>query len=450
MKNYYFLLSVLFLCCNSNFAIAQTTEPEDIVAKTDDFENSFFEAIKQKGMENFDKAINELEKCANLQPKNALVYFELGKNYYNQKNYKNAYENYEKATQLDPSNRWFWAGLYDVSYDTKNYNQAIPIVEKLITFKEDYKNDMISLFMNTQQFDKALLLINEVNDKFGKDDKRDFYKAQILRDSKLQVPEKNNLLDQIAKNPKEESNYLSLIFLYSESNQEEKALEIAKKLEKEIPTSDMVQVSMFKFHLNKNNGENAVKSMNTVLSSAKIDKKIKHRILNEFLLFVKTNPKFEPDLDTAIGYFENDKEVNVTKEIGKFYQNKKEWIKASKYYEMHLKSMPDDMETILLLGQTYIESKQFEKLNAFSEQLLQLYPTQPQLYYYLGLALNQFKKHKKAKEALESGLDFVIEDLPLQINFNIQLGEAYSGLGDLKNKEISFNKANELLKKVKK
>ena len=56
------------------------TEPDEIVAKTDEFDNNFFEAIKQKGMENFDKAIESLEKCANLQPKNAVVYFELGKN----------------------------------------------------------------------------------------------------------------------------------------------------------------------------------------------------------------------------------------------------------------------------------------------------------------------------------------------------------------------------------
>jgi hypothetical protein len=60
------------------------------------------------------------------------------------------------------------------------------------------------------------------------------------------------------------------------------------------------------------------------------------------------------------------------------------------------------------------------------------------------------KNFKKAATILESGLDFVVDDEPLEINFNIQLGEAYSGLGDVKKKEKYFARADELLKKQKK
>ena len=40
-----------------------------------------------------------------------------------------------------------------------------------------------------------------------------------------------------------------------------------------------------------------------------------------------------------------------------------------------------------------------------------------------------------------------IENKVLEINFNIQLGEAYNGLGDQKKKELYFKKADQLLKK---
>jgi tetratricopeptide (TPR) repeat protein len=425
-------------------------EPEDVAAIDNKFQNFFYEALKQKGIENYDKAIEALERCKELEPNNAVVYFELGKNYLSQKKYKDAYDNFEKVTQMDPKNRWAWVGMYDVCYDTHDYNQAITIVQKLIEFKADYKEDLTSLYMNTQQYDKALELINELNEKVGRSDKRDLYKADILRDAKYQSAEKNNLLDQIKKFPKEESNYISLIYMYSQSNQEEKALEIAKKLEKEIPTSDWAQVSLFKFHLNNNDGDNAVKAMNIVLPSKKIDPKIKHRILNEFLLFAKNNPKYEPDLDKAIGYFDNDKEVKVAKEIGKFYAGKANWPKAVKYFEMHLKNAPEDMETLLLLLQAYTENNQFDALAKKSDELTQLFPTQPQFYYYAGLAYNQLKSFKKATDILETGLDFVVDDTALEINFNIQLGEAYNGLGDMKKKEKYFTKANELINKQKK
>ena len=447
MKKILFFSLLFGLLCLPSAFFAQ--EPEDIASVTDEFQNYYYESLMQKGIENYDKAIEALEKCENLQPKNAVIFFELGKNYYYQKKYKEAYDNFEKATKIDSKNRWFWAGMYDVCYDTRDFNQAIIIEEKLIEFKEDYKEDLCSLYMSTQQYDKALTLINELNERFGKSEKRDNYKLQILQDSKYAGSEKDNLLNQIKKNPKEEANYIALIYLYSKNNQEEKANEIARQLEKEIPTSDWAQVGLFKFHLNNNDGEKAVKAMNTVFISDKIDRKIKHRILNEFLIFTQKNAQFDTDLEKAISYFSNDKEVQVAKEIGKYYQSKKEFAKAIKYYELHVKNGNDDMETILLLLQTYTDNVQFETLVQFANDKLELFPTQPELYYYAGLGNNQLKNYKKAKDALESGLDFVLENVTLQINFNIQLGEAYNGLGDFKKKEIYFNQANALLKKNK-
>jgi len=445
-KIYWLLLGIAFI---PSFLVAQT-EPEDVAAVDNKFQNYFYESLKQKSIENYDKALEALQQCKELEPNNAVVYFELGKNYLSQKKYKDAYDNFEKVTQMDPKNRWAWVGMYDVCYATHDYNQSIIIVTKLVEFKEDYKEDLVSLYMNTNQFDKALELINELNDKVGKSEKRELYKADILKDAKYQSAEKNNLLEQIKKNPKEESNYIALIYLYSQSNQEEKALEIAKKLEVAIPTSDWAQVSLFKFHLNNNDGDNAVKAMNIVLPSKKIDPKIKHRMLNEFLIFAKNNPKYEPDLDKAISYFDNDKEVKVAKEIGKFYYSKANWDKAIKYFEMHLKNSEDDVETQILLLQTYTEKQQFDVLEKKADNLTQLFPTQPQFYYYAGLANNQIGSFKKAASFLETGLDFVIDDLVLEINFNLQLGEAYNGLGDMKKKEKYFIKANELLKKQKK
>lgn len=449
-KNIIYCLFLIGMLCVPNIILAQNEPTNDVVTIDDGFEDFFYEAIQQRSIENYDKAITALEKGMLIQPENVVIYFELGKNYLAQKKYNEAYENFEKAAKMDPKNRWTWVGMYDVCYAVRDYNKAIPIVEKLVTFKEDYKEDLTSLYMNTQQFDKALELINELNEKFGKSDKRELYKADIMKDAKYQSAEKFHLLEQIKKFPKEESNYIALIYMYSQSNQEEKALEIAQKLEKEIPTSDWAQVSLFKFHLNNNDGDNAVKAMNIVFPSKKIDSKIKHRMLNEFLIFTKNNPKYEPDLDKAISYFDNDKDVDVAKEIGKFYYTKAEWGKAIKYLNMHLTTAQDDVETQLILLQAYTENQQFADLAKKADDLTQLFPTQPQFYYYAGLANNQLKNFKKAATILDSGLDFVIDDAALEINFNIQLGEAYSGLGDTNKKEKYFAKADELIKKQKK
>jgi hypothetical protein len=71
---------------------------------------------------------------------------------------------------------------------------------------------------------------------------------QILSQGKYQNAEISNLIDQ-KKYPKEESNYISLIYLYSKNNQTDKVLETARKLETAIPTSEWAQVSLFKDYL---------------------------------------------------------------------------------------------------------------------------------------------------------------------------------------------------------
>ena len=440
-------LIVGFWIITSSFSAFSQKEPDDIALATSEFQLSYYEALKQKGIENNDKAIEALQKCLVLEPNNAAVYNELGRNYLKIRGYKDAYDSFEKATQIEPNNKWYWHGMYDVCYQTQDYNQAIVIVTKLVTFDAGYKEDLTSLYMYTQQFDKALALINELNENVGKSEKRDNYKKQILQDARFQGNEKEELIDLIAKNPKDESNYIALIYMYSNSNQEEKAMEVAKKLEIAIPESDWAQVSLFKFHLNNNKGEKAVKSMNQILNSDTIDNKIKHRVLNEFLIFAKNNSGFDADLLKAVAYFKSDSQISVAKEVGKFFQSKNDWNQAKSYYEMDLANHPNDLETALLLFQTYVEAQQFDVLAKKSEEMTELFPSQPDLYYYAGLANNQLKKFSKAKDYLESGMDYVIDNKNLEINFNIQLGEAYNGLGDQKKKEIYFKKADQLLKK---
>ena len=435
---------VLIALSGSSFA---QKEPDDIALANNDFQISYYEALKQKGIENNDRAIESLQKCLVLEPNNAAVYNELGRNYLKLKKYKEAYESFEKAFQIDPKNRWYLHGMYDVAYQTQDFNQAIILVTKLVAFEPNYKEDLTSLYMYTQQYDKALALINEMNDDLGRSEKRDNYKKQILQDARFQGSEKEDLLKLIAKNPKEESNYIALIYLYSNSNQEEKAMEVAKKLEIAIPESDWAQVSLFKFHLNNNDGPKAVKAMHQILDSDKIDNKIKHRVLNEFLIFAKNNSGYDTDLMKAVSYFDSDKEVVVAKEVGKFFQTKKDWSQAKSYYEMNLKNNPNDVETALLLFEMYIKLEQFDILAKKSEEMTELFPSLPDLYYYAGLANNQLKKFSKAKDYLESGIDYVIDNIALEINFNIQLGEAYNGLGDQKKKELYFKKADQLLKK---
>ena len=287
-----------------------------------------------------------IQKCLEKEPKNAAFLYELGKNQLDLKNYVDAEISFKKAIEVDAKQRWYWNGLYDIYYQTKDYQKSIPVVQKLIEFDPNMKEDLVSLYMNTNQHDKALELLKNMEATSRLTSTMEYYKLKIQEANGFAKPQKETLEEAIKKNPKVEQNYIDLIVLYSSLNQEDKAFEIAKQLEKEIPNSDWAHVSLVKFHLNNNDGTNGSKSMFKVLGNDKIDLKIKHRIFNEFLIFAVKNPEYFTAIDNAIPYFDNDKQINVAKEVAKFFWKKNDLDKTAYYFEKAIKKDAEDIESI--------------------------------------------------------------------------------------------------------
>lgn len=69
---------------------------------SDDFQVNFFEALKQKGIQNYDKAINALLKCKEMGPEKDVIAYELAKTYLLDKQYINAQQFAEEAVTIDP------------------------------------------------------------------------------------------------------------------------------------------------------------------------------------------------------------------------------------------------------------------------------------------------------------------------------------------------------------
>ena len=439
------VLFTFLLFSFGNHLLAQEN-PDAIALVDDQLENSFYEAVKQRGIENYDKAIVSIQKCIEKEPKNAAFQYELGKNYLSLRNYVDAESAFKKAVELDNKERWYWNGLYDVYYQTKDYQKSIPIVEKLMEFDSNMKEDLVSLYMNTNQHGKALELLKEMETTSKLTRTMEFYKLKLQQSNTYAKPQKEQLEEAIRKNPKAEQNYIDLIVLYTSFNQEDKAFEVAKRLEIEIPNSDWAHVSLVKFHLNNNDGTNASKSMFKILDNDRMDLKIKHRVFNEFLIFAYKNPAYLKDIDKAIPYFDIDREINVAKELAKFFWNKNDLEKTVYYFEKGLKKNPEDVDAMELYLEALIQKQDYQLVTRRADDYLELFPTQSDFYFYSGLGYNQLKEFKKAKSILENGLDFVIENKVLEANFYKQLIISCENLNDNAKKELYNNKLKQLTK----
>lgn len=420
------------------------TEPDAIALVNDDFQEAYYESLKQKGIENYDLAIVQLEKCLQLQADNPVIFHELGKNYFFKKDYPKAEEAFTKATQIDSKNKWYWIDLYEVYYETKNYNQGILTLQKIIPLDKNYREDITSLYMYTRQYDKALLMINELDATEGKSERRNQYRAEINMQTGMQAGNKSELEKAIEQNPLNEENYLSLITKYSENNQEEKARQVIQKLLQNIPNSEWGQVFAFKYYIQDNKGKEADAALEKVLQSSKMDKKIKFKMFNEFLIFSQKNPAFESQLQKATVYFEGDPDFNVYKEIGKFYYKKKNWELAIKNLEKANGMIASDVESCLFLLASYEETANFNAMAKTASELVDTFPNQPEFYFFAGKANYQLKNTKKANDLLEIGLDYVVDNVALEIDFLRLLQQINQDLGNAKKAEEYAAKATTL------
>jgi len=418
--------------------------PEEVETAENEFETNFFDALKEKAIENYDKAIIALQKSLLKEPLNPEIHYQLGINYLAQKEYVEAENAFQKAVDLEPKQRWYWNGLYDVHYQTKAYEKAIVIVEKLVAFDANMKEDLVSLYMNTKQFDKAKIVINDIESKGTLTKAMESYQMQIQSMQKGNKPNVNDLVEAIKNNPKAEQNYIDLIYAYSVNNQEDKAFQTALLLEKELPNSDLAHVSLVKFHIQANDISKATDSYKRVVKSSKIDLKIKQRVLNEYLIFATKNPQLLTEIDNTITFFDNIVGMDVNKELGKFFYNKNNFELAQKYIEQ---SKENDVEAIDLLLNIYDFNKQFEKMAKKSEAYIDLYPTKANLYYYAGKGNNNLKNYKKAKDFLEMGIDYVIDDPNLEAGFCKQFIFCADGLSDSKMKQTYQKRLDVISKK---
>lgn len=422
---YFVIIGLIF---NSQISYAQIDtiqKPTDDLGNVEDqFQDYFFEALKQQGIENYQRAIDALLKCKKLDDK-AVVYYELGKNYNKLKNFGAAEDALKRAVSKERDNEWFLDELYDVYNQQGDTKRAIKTVQQLVKYHPDYRQDLASLYITSKDYKSALSLLDELDKEFGISTDRDYLRNQIYNITGREEDRIENLEDRLRKDPEQESNYLALIYRYSETGETDKAFETAEQLLKVHPESKLVHLALYKFYLDKNKTDKAISSMKIVLTASEINVDAKTKVLNDFIQFVSKHPENEKDLIEITAMIDENKSFQTLVELGQYYLKIEDKSKALMYYEEALKLEPTNFAVIKDMLLLQIDLGQDDKAIFYSQQAIELFPAQPILHLVKGVAHNHLKQAKKAIQCLETGLDYVIEDPEMEADFYIQLSIAY-------------------------
>ena len=389
------------------------------------FQTHFYEAIKQKTLENYSKAIEELESCKALRPLESVIFHELGINYFNQKQLDSAEFNFQKAISLDEANFWYKESLYHLYVDQNRYEAAILAVEPLLSRHPNYKQDLANLYLNAKRYSEALMVLDDLDATLGYDALRDRIRNEVYDQSGNNDHRITDLKRRLLEAPELPTNFLNLVYAYSQLNQKKEAFETAQAFLKYHPKSHLVHVALYKFYLDDKAYEKAIESMKIVTTSTVVSSDIKVKVLNDFMSFVVQFPEYKSALLEVTNTVAETTPSRSDVEWGDYYYNQKAYSKALPYYTKALKFDPANFKIIKNVAFLYLETNQFEKAAEFTNNQLELYPTQPHLYLVNGTANKHLNKLDVAIEFLSMGLDFVIDNKTLQIDFYKQLSSAY-------------------------
>lgn len=437
-----FLFGIIFFPQLSYAQVDFNKRPDDDLGNVEDeFQEYFFEALKQKGIENYERAVEALHKCLNLNSKRPVIYFELGKNYNKLKNFGAAEDNLKRAINMQPDNEWFLDELYDVYYQQEDINNAIKTIKQLVKYHPDYKEDLAALYVREEKYKQALSILDELDADLGLSESRDAMRNDIYSITGNADDRIENLEQRIVNNPNNEDNHLKLIYRYSQTGDKKKAYKAAKNLLKVKPDSKFVHLALYKFYLQDNKIENAINSVKIALTSPEINADAKAKVLKDFMAFVAKNPKHEKDLVEITSLIDENKDAQTHNNLGHYYLKAGDKVKALSNFKEALKQNPNDFKLIKDIVLLQIDIKDFKAVIKDSKAALELYPAQPILYLANGVAYNNSNQPKNAIDSLEMGLDFLVDNPNMEKDFYYQLSIAYRAINNIGKSETFAKKA---------
>ena len=146
----------LLICCLSFGVWAQEEESAELFLEeyTDEFQNLFFEALKQKGIQNYDRAAEKLLECKNLDSENVVVDYELARTYYLDKKYNLAQGYAVIALEKEPENYWYLEHF--ISILDKQGNTIDAFADRIALSNAVLKENLANIYFQKRKYNEAI------------------------------------------------------------------------------------------------------------------------------------------------------------------------------------------------------------------------------------------------------------------------------------------------------
>jgi tetratricopeptide (TPR) repeat protein len=209
------------------------------------------------------------------------------------------------------------------------------------------------------------------------------------------------------------------------------------------PENPLALLSVSEYYLSKEKYDSAFITYKTALANPNLDIDSKVKIAQNYYYESEKDPKLKSECEELCRIIAetHPHEVGGHAIYGDFLYREKRLTEARTEYR---KAVDADKSKYVLWNQLLIidsEMNDFPHMFVDSKDANELFPSQPIPYFFNGIANIQARKYADAIEVLNNGIVYVLDNKPLESQFESNLGDAYYKLKEYQKSDESYDKA---------
>jgi tetratricopeptide (TPR) repeat protein len=411
--------------------------------------NLFFNASKEKILGNPDNAASLFSEVVRKDPGNAAALYELSNIYADQKKYADALYFSKSAYLIDRKNSWYALSYADILQKNKRYAEAAKVMGTLsqdYPDNPDYYFEWANALLVAEQPVEAIKVYDKLEAKIGVTKEVSMQKSRLYQ--RLNKPEKaiEELRKLIAANPNDAQSYGMLAEVYQSMGNKEKALETYNIILQIDPENPYIHLSLADFYRANGEKEKSVESLKKAFLNKELDIDTKISILSSYYALISIHPELQEQALEMCSLLvsSHPSEPNAHAVYGDFLNQDKKYEEAREQYVI-AKSL-GSKEFVVYSQILFLDSQLqlWDSLLADGKEALEIFPDQPVIYFFCGIASNQKKNYRDAVDYLNTGVKLVVDNKNLEAQFYSGMGDAYQELKEFEKSEENYEKALEI------
>ncbi|HYG39208.1 MAG TPA: tetratricopeptide repeat protein [Cytophagales bacterium] len=402
----------------------------------------FAEGMKFYILEDYPKAMVNFSKVLEINPDNAANHFIIAEVLEKEKKYSEALFHALKALELEDKNKYYYTSLAGIYESLQKNKEAIDVYLRLLkVFPNTHEvfYDLANNYLALSRYDEALEWYNKIEDVYGVNEDVTRQKQQIyLKQNKLNeaLAEGETLIMHFPDEPIYKINQVELLV---SNNKSDEGLALLESIAEGYPDEPYSRVMLWEMYKERGNVEKAEENLMAAFKNPKLDMATKVKIIVDFIgrfpdpkakatamklgeSFLKTHPD-DPTAYTLYGdLLRND--------------NKKE--EALSYYAKASRLDESNFNVWQWLVSLNFDLNRIDSALVYSDKALELFPNQPEFWYFSGVGYFMKKNYKRSTEILEQAKALSLTNQGLTNQINTILGDAYNNLKEYKKSDAAY------------